>query len=245
MKEIPVSEHSRFLSCAESITFCRVFPLSVVEGRQSGCIYTNESESLILIRHKSNFTFMSGDHSEAELREIHELILYESLKFLCQKASIAQKLLQYGDVELVQRDIYSYPHEKAPEIGLPDGFALRRIDEELFIRLTGRVAPSVYWNSYEEYSKNGCGICVMHGNEPVSWAFSSAVSSDEVDIGIETAEAHRHRGLALAAAAALIKDILPEKCPAWTCQRSNLGSARVAERLGFVKCDECILIRKK
>jgi len=85
----------------------------------------------------------------------------------------------------------------------------------------------------------------MHGNEPVSWAFSSAVSSNEVDIGIETAEAHRHRGLALAAAAALIKDILPEKCPAWTCQRSNLGSARVAERLGFVKRDECILIRKK
>ncbi|MCR5601229.1 MAG: GNAT family N-acetyltransferase [Ruminococcus sp.] len=245
MKKIPVSEHSRFLSCAESIPFCRVFPLSVAEGRQSGSIYTNKNESLILIRHKSNFTFMSGKPDETELREIHDMIQSEELKFLCQDASLAKKLIQYGGTELVPRDIYSYPHEKAPEINLPDGFALRRIDEELFSRITGRVAPSVYWNDYKEYNKNGFGICVIHENEPASWAFSSAVSSDESDIGIETAEAYRHHGLALAAAAALIKDILPEKSPAWTCQRSNKASAHIAESLGFRKCGECLMIKKR
>ncbi|SHM91866.1 GNAT family N-acetyltransferase [Ruminococcus flavefaciens] len=244
MKKIPASEYSRFINTAQHIPFCKVYPLSVAEGTQSGCIYANESESLILIRHRGNFTFMSGTPNEAELREIHELILSEKLKFLCQDNSLAEKLMQYGDVELVPRDVYSYPHDKAPVINIPDGYTMRRIDEELFNKLTGIVIPSYYWKDYDEYRRNGIGICIMHGSEPASWAFSAASSSSECDIGIETAEAYRKHGLALAAAAAVIKEILPEKRPAWTCQRTNLGSARTAEKLGFVKCSDCILIRK-
>ena len=245
MIEVPVSEHSRFLSCAEKIPFCKVYPVSVAEGIQSGHIYTNKNETVILIRHKGNFTFICGTPDENDIRKIHGLIISEGLKFLCQDNTLADELLHYGGVELICRDIYSYPHDTAPEIILPDGYSLNKIDEALFYKLKGRVAPSVYWNDYEEYSENGMGVCIMHGSEPASWAFSSAVSSKEVDIGIETAEAYRQRGLAAAAAAALIKNMLPEKRPVWTCQRSNLGSARTAEKLGFVKCGECILIRKK
>ena len=244
MKKIPISEYSRFIPCAQSFPFCRVYPMAVTEGRQSGCIYTNENESVILIRHMGNFTFISGAPDENELREIHGLIISEKLKFLCQDASMTDKLLQYGEVELIPRDVYSYPHDKAPDIDIPDGYTVRSIDEELFNKLTGIVVPSVYWKNCDEYNKSGKGICIMHGSEPASWAFSAASSSSECDIGIETAEAYRRRGLAFVAAAALIKEILPEKRPAWTCQRSNLGSARIAEKLGFVKCAECILIRK-
>lgn len=242
MKIVPSAEYSRYIPYAENIPFCRVFPLSVAEGRQSGCIY--ESENIVLIRHLNRFTFISGTPDETEIREIHELILSERLKFLCDDAYLAEKLSACGGVELVPRDIYSYPNDSAPEITPPEGCSLRRIDAEIFHAIKGDVVPTLYWKDYEEYSRNGCGVCVMHGNEPASWAFSSAVSGDECDIGIETAEAFRHRGLALAAAAAAIRDILPQKRPTWTCQRSNRGSARIAEKLGFVKCGECILIRK-
>ena len=244
MKEIPVSEYSHFLPLAQNSPFCRVYPMAVTEGRQSGFIYTNESERVVLIRHRGNFTFIYGTPEENDIREIHELILSEGLKFLCQDTSMTDKLLQYGGVELVPRDVYSYPHDKAPDIDIPDGHSLRKIDEELFNALTGKVVPSFYWKDYAEYSKNGKGICVMHGNEPASWAFSAASSSLECDIGIETAEAYRLRGLAFIAAAAAIRDMLPEKRPAWTCQRSNLGSARTAEKLGFVKRGDYFLIRK-
>ena len=244
MKEIPISEYSRFLSLAQNSLFCRVYPMSVTEGRQCGCIYTNESESVVLIRHKGNFTFIYGTPDGNDIREIHKLILSKGLKFLCQDTTLTDKLLQYGEVELVMRDAYCFPHGKAPDIDIPDSYSLHSIDEELFNTLTGRVVPSLYWKNYAEYSKNGSGICVMHGNEPASWAFAAASSSIECDIGIETAEAFRRRGLAFIAAAAVIRDMLPEKRPVWTCQRSNLGSARTAEKLGFVKCAECILVRK-
>ena len=242
MKIIENNDHSRFVRYAEDIAFCRVFPLSVVQKYQSGSIYV--SGSCILFRHKNNFTFLSGTPGEKEIREIHELILTEKLKFLCQDTSLAGKLMEYGGVEIVPRDVYSYPHDKAPEINIPDGYSLRSIDEELFSRLTGNVPPSLYWDDYEQFSKYGTGFCIMHGNEAASWAFSSAVSSEETDIGIETAEAYRHRGLALAAAAAMIREILPDRRPTWTCQRSNHGSARTAEKLGFVRTADCMLIRK-
>ena len=244
MKEIPVSEYSRFLPLTQNSTFCKVYPMSVTEGRQSGCIYTNESESVVLIRHRGNFTFIYGTPDENDIREIHELILSEQLKFLCQDNTLADKLQLYGGVELIPRDEYCYPHDKAPDFDIPDGYSLHSIDEKLFNRLTGRVVPSLYWKDYEEYSKNGRGICIMHGNEPASWAFSAASSSLECDIGIETSEAYRRRGLAFIAAAAAMMEMLPEKRPAWTCQRSNLGSARTAEKLGFIKCGDYFLIRK-
>ncbi|WP_295076514.1 GNAT family N-acetyltransferase [Ruminococcus sp.] len=242
MKKIDNNDYNSFVRYAEDIVFCRVFPLSVVLNYQSGSIY--RSENCILFRHKNNFTFLSGTPDEAGLHEIHELILTEKLKFLCTDSMICEKMSGFGGVEFFPRDVYSYPHDKAPEINIPDGYSLRSIDEELFSRLTGCVPPSLYWDSYEQFSKKGTGFCIMHGNEAASWAFSSAVSSKEADIGIETAEAFRHRGLALAAAAAMIREILPDRRPTWTCQRSNLGSARIAEKLGFVKHAECIMIKK-
>lgn len=242
MKTINTNDFSKFVKYAEEIDICRVFPLSVVQKYQSGSIYS--SENCILFRHRNNFTFLSGTPDEKELSVIHELILSEHLKFMCSDIALAERISQLGAVELIPRDFYSYPAETAPELQIPDGFTIRSIDRELFDSITGRVPPSLYWDSCEQFSKNGIGFCIMHGNEAASWAFSSAVSRDEADIGIETAEKYRHRGLALAAAAAMIKEMLPDRRPTWTCQRSNIGSARIAEKLGFVRKSECVLIRK-
>lgn len=242
MKIINSNDHGKFIKYAEKIDICRVFPLSIVQRFQSGSIYT--SENCILFRHRNNFTFLSGTPDENELSEIHELILSENLKFICSDPSLSESISQLGAVELIPRDFYSYPAETAPEVVIPEEFTLRRIDMELFDSITGRVTPSLYWDNYEQFSKNGIGFCIMHGNEAASWAFSSAVSRDEADIGIETAEKYRHRGLALAAAAAMIKELLPDRRPTWTCQRSNRGSARIAEKLGFVRSSEYMMIRK-
>ena len=243
MKTIDTKDYNKFSQCAESIDICRAFPLSVTEKYQSGTIY--ETENCILIRHRNNFTFLSGTPDDDEIREIHELILTKELKFLCNDNSLCRKLADMGGVELIPRDFYSYPAETAPEMHIPENFSLKNIDKELFNSITGAVPPSLYWDSFEQFSRKGLGVCIMHGNEAAAWAFSSAVSRDEVDIGIETAEAFQHRGLAYAAAAALIREILPSRRPTWTCQRSNLGSSRTAEKIGFVKSGECILIRSK
>lgn len=242
MKKIDTKKYSLYIPFAESIKICKVFPISVTKKYQSGIIY--ESENCILIRHKNNFTYLCGTPNDNEIREIHQLILSEKLKFMCNDNSLCQEIAALGRVELIPRDIYSYPVNNAPEVHIPECFSLKRIDRELFDSITGAVPPSLYWDNYEQFSHNGLGICIMREKEAASWAFSSAVSDEEVDIGIETAKSFQNRGLAYMAAAALIKEILPTRRPTWTCQRSNLGSSRTAEKLGFIKSGEYVLIRK-
>ena len=242
MELINSSEYEAFIPIAEKIPFCTVYPLSVAQGFQSGQIY--RFGSCILFRHRNNFSFFTGTPEKGELMELHELTLKEGLKLMCSDPDICGRICSLGGLEMIPRDNYTYPRDSAPDAELPEGFSLRSIDEELFRCITGRVPPSLFWRDYEEFSRNGQGVCVMHGSEPVSWAFTAAVSSTEADIGIETAEDYRHRGLAAAAAAELIGRILPERRPTWCCQRSNLGSSRTARKLGFINTSECILIRK-
>lgn len=243
MKLIPESDFRSYIPCAESIALCRVFPLSVAEGVQSGSIFTDDSGNSGLIRHRSGFAYLWGSPDEAFLREVYDLVI-GGAKLICGDERICGLFSQWGEVVIVPRNIYSCPAGTAVQAELPAGFAARKIDADLFRVLAGRVTPSMYWDSSEQFCSGGTGICVMHGGEPAAWAFTSAVSSDEADIGIETAEGYRRRGLALAAASLTIAEVLPHRRPTWSCQQSNEGSNRTAERCGFVRTGECLMIRK-
>lgn len=107
---------------------------------------------------------------------------------------------------------------------------------------------SVWYNyrSADEFLSKGKGYCVVCGEEVAAWAFSSAVSSDEIDIGVETAEKYQHKGLALAVSTAMIQYILEQnQTPVWACHYNNIPSAKLAERSGFQKISECYVIRRK
>ncbi|MBQ6252635.1 GNAT family N-acetyltransferase [Ruminococcus sp.] len=242
MKEIPTKEYRSYIAEAQSIAFCTVYPTAVAEGIQSGQIY--KGSSCTVFRCHNGFTFVSGVPDSKDTAELHRLIINEGAKLLTDDDSLCKALSAMGGVTLFPRYNYSFRHDKAPVAELPDGYTLRSIDAELFDRLTGTVVPSMFWSDCKEFSANGKGICIMHGAEPASWAFTSAVSSTEADIGIETAEAHRHRGLAYAAAGAVIREVLPQRRPVWGCHQSNKGSAHTAEKLGFVRALPCTLIRK-
>ena len=94
--------------------------------------------------------------------------------------------------------------------------------------------------------KNGFGFCVLHNGIPASWAFSAAVSDDEVDIGVETAPDYRHMGLASIAANQMIRCCFEEhKRPVWSCDEGNSASRKLAEKLGFVLVSEFTTIKKQ
>ena len=244
MNQITFSEFNHFIPVADSNALCRVYPLSVAEGVQSGRIYSDSSESCVLIRHQNNFSFLSGEPSETFLRRVYDLVINDGLKLMCNDEMLCSLFEKWGGASFLPRSFYSYPSYKPPKAVIPSGYEAKCIDEQLFSLLEGRVSPKIFWQDFEKFMQNGKGVCLMYGSEPASWAFTAAVSNDEADIGIETAEAHRHRGLAYAASALLIKKLLPSRRPTWSCQQSNMGSARTAEKLGFVKYADCIMIKK-
>ena len=110
--------------------------------------------------------------------------------------------------------------------------------------MQGKVTPHLFWGSSEAFLRGGQGYCLLHDGQPASWAFSAAVSDRELDIGVETAPEHQHRGLALLVARRMIDYTLAQgKRPVWACAAGNEGSRRLALKLGFVKTAECTTIK--
>lgn len=80
----------------------------------------------------------------------------------------------------------------------------------------------------------------------MSWAFSAAVSTKEIDIGIETNSQYQQRGLGFIVARKMIQYVISQgKKPVWACHYKNAASEKMAEKLGFNKKTECSVIKSK
>lgn len=97
----------------------------------------------------------------------------------------------------------------------------------------------------ESFLEKGKGYCVVKGGTVAAWAFSAAVSSTEIDIGIETDSEYRRLGLAEIAAKKMLNYCFEQnKRPVWACRQDNTASKKLAEKLGFVKTAECLTVKK-
>ena len=77
-------------------------------------------------------------------------------------------------------------------------------------------------------------------------AFSSAVSPEEVDIGVETAETYRHHGLASYLAYKMCEEIMRQgRRPVWAHAETNTGSQKTALSIGFKPCGINSVIHKE
>lgn len=118
---------------------------------------------------------------------------------------------------------------------LPEGFVLKRIDEQLY-----RVCRSNKWSrdlvsqyeEYKAYDRMGLGVAVVKDGELVGGASSYTSYREGIEIQIDTKEEYRRRGLAYASGAKLILECLDRGLyPSWDAE--NWGSVKLAEKLGY------------
>ena len=125
---------------------------------------------------------------------------------------------------------------------LPPDYTIARLDATLLAnqghRLPKNIADSIRigWQNEAIFLANGFGFAALCGDELACWCLADVTAGDACEIGIETAVAHRHRGLAAAVTAATV-----EFCQqagfrhiGWHCEASNVGSMKTAEKVGFV-----------
>jgi RimJ/RimL family protein N-acetyltransferase len=124
--------------------------------------------------------------------------------------------------------------EAAGEAPVPEGFSLRRAGREAFRPWAGSVTPHLFWDSPEQFERDGVAFAAYRGDRPVCVAFSAWILDGILELGIETLPEARGRGLARAACAALIRHALSAGLePVWSSHRDNLPSQSLAGRLGF------------
>ncbi len=137
-----------------------------------------------------------------------------------------------GYARIYRREYRLVPRRFTPSAA-PAGFKLRRMDVELVERLGGM--PS--WRSTEEFLARGLGFCLMDGDEIAGYSASVFATRTRVEIDVHTVARLRRRGLAHAAASALVKACREEgREPNWECFWNNEPSNALAGSLGFEKC---------
>jgi GNAT superfamily N-acetyltransferase len=117
---------------------------------------------------------------------------------------------------------------------LPEGYDLRRITRNDAARFR-QLADSLVYNfsSLEHFIDWGVGFGVEHEGRFVSGCSSFAISSRRLEFEIQTHPEVRRRGLAAAAASAMIEHCIGRGLePCWDAH--NPASATLATKLGFV-----------
>ena len=242
MQKADKEQYSKFIDLARKNTCNMVYPMSIAEGFQDGDIYTDcvDHPTFALFWHVSGFTYLTGRPTEEYLDDIYRLMKNEDgtnpRRFVLElkDEEVASYFQKRENVEEHPRYRFRLQEKETLEEGLPDGYVLKEVDAELLAKISGNIVPASFWRSNADFLEKGKGYCVMYGDEIASVAFSAAISSEQVDIGIETAEAHRRKGLAVIAAkkmVAYVKSI--DKEPVWDCNVANVGSRRTAENVGF------------
>lgn len=132
-------------------------------------------------------------------------------------------------------DVFDRDKLESAAASLPSGYSLRPMDRELFHRCRQSRWSEDFTANYqdwEQFQRYGFGMMVMEGEELVSGASSYSGWPGGIEVEIDTHPDYRRRGLAYAAAAALILACLDRGWyPSWDAQ--NPASAALAEKLGY------------
>lgn len=249
MLKVEKEHYSKFIELAKANTCNTVYPMSVAEGFQQGDIFTDclVHPTFALFWHVSGFAYLTGKPDKEYLNDIYDLMVNKSGE------NPRRFVLELKDEEVAgyfqnKKNVEEHPRYRfrlQEKFGnsdirmtcnevLPDGYELKEVGAELLSQISGRIVPSLFWSSAEEFLEKGKGYCIVYGDEVAAVAFSAAVSSNQVDIGIETVEAHRRKGLAAVVAKKMIEYVKSiHKEPVWDCDASNTGSRCTAEKVGF------------
>lgn len=133
------------------------------------------------------------------------------------------------------------PTGRAWQAPLPAGFALRPVDAALLadphIENLDYVTEEMVSErpSVEDFLAKSFGTCVLHGARIVGWCMSEYNAGGRCELGIETADEYQRRGLARAAAFAVIRAAAERGYSeiGWICDADNQPSVATAQNLGF------------
>ena len=99
-----------------------------------------------------------------------------------------------------------------------------------------------FWEQPDNFLGLGLGYALVDEDEVVSACISGFVSRAIHVIDIETIEEHWGKGYALAVGRHFVAACMLHRLkPYWDCMVENIPSARLAEKLGFMKTGEYTL----
>ncbi len=251
MRKLKDTEYTDYIKWAKKNTANRVYPCSIAEGYQQGDIYVNDGATVetVFFWHYCGFGYITGEASDSFLKEIYSEMVSDSNGRRLVLITADDKIIPFfnnKDVLTEARAEYAYSSHNNVISTVRGDFQIEQISSDNIQRIEGRIVPSFSWESPERFLKEGFGYMALDHGRICAVAFSAAVSSDEIDIGVETHEDYRKKGLASILAGRMCEHIIEiGKKPVWAHSISNKGSMNTALKCGFVQNRINTVIRKR
>ena len=186
----------------------------------------------ILVETAGNYS-LSGDPEAIQPDNLRPLI-----KGFVEAPGVFVPLLSeaFPGLSVWERVIFELLQEARFE--LPAGFDIRRLDADdgpVLARLSLESAwISKTWEGGPSMAASGYSCGVFTGGRLVAVANTFFVGDRYEDLGVVTEPEFRGCGLGMACAGLVCAEVLNRgRIPSWTTSPDNVGSIRVAEKLGF------------
>jgi hypothetical protein len=240
-----------------------LFALSVVEKHVTGQVYVDKIQKpkTFYVLHPYGMSLLFGDCDNKEfisvfrdyalnvngIRMNHEWMqAYPASWHVVLKKIFNDHLIKSSDninkeesgiIELNTRVNFKFNQSKYFEFKKKtsdEGLKIIRTDRRIFKSMTGTVVPSKFWDSVNDFIENGVGFSLFYNNKLASTAYSAFIFNDKLELGIETVDEFRGKGLAHYTCSRLIDYCIDNNYePIWSCRLENTASYRLAEKLGF------------
>lgn len=231
---------------------------SVVANVNPGSIYVNENcyeSALVWNQGMQGFYFIGDASNKIFAQEIKSYVNDTLIEFL---RSVGMNWFEVSGVndawndtieEIFEDKGIEYEHQLAYRMDklLPHSrsklcrhgmtihkFEKNTLDEKLVNIEFITKELEQFWGSLQNFYENGLCYYATEGTKVVSLCYSGFKSDNILTIGVETLNEYRKKGYAYELSAKFIDQCrITNKVPYWDCSDSNMGSRRLAEKLGF------------
>jgi len=245
-----------------------LFARSVIEKKISGKVFVDniENPKTFYVVHPYGMSLLFGDSQNSDfnnkfldyslnlnkIRDKHEWMqaypsdwdkVLSELYFNCMIRSVENNgKLDSGIIELNTRINFKFNRDKYianKSRTLSLDCMIIRTNKKIYKEMKGSVIPSYFWDTADDFIQNGVGFSLFCNKKLATTAYSAFIHDDKLELGIETINEFRGRGFAQLTCSALIDYCIKNDYePVWACRLENLGSFRLAERLGFERYRE-------
>jgi len=183
-------------------------------------------------------------------RAIKERLSYFKVKTLSSSLENSiPEIFQNTSLHKTNKLFYTFRAERVKAIPNPrlGGVQYHPIDANILEE--GRFENNHYvkseiewmWPSLERFLEKGFGTVAVVDTRIICWCTAEYVSKSKCGIGIEVIDEFQNKGIATATAAHFLEHCLNQNIVAhWECDKDNIGSVRVAEKVGFEKTEETV-----
>lgn len=255
MKELERVQFSKAIPFLNDIDFETAYPYSITENCQQGRIFTDDDENphTVLFWHYCGFGYLAGEAGNSEFNTGLRKLLSgtfeaDQKRFMLHTHDIkwderiADLVKDMDNITFGQRHIFRFDKKQyeSHEYTVPETHTVSEINAAILAKLNGRIIPGFSWHTPEAFLKSGKGYCLLNNGNICCDAFSSGIGNKQIDIGVETNEQYRGKGLGTFVAAKMVDYALNKGyVPAWSCDVKNNASARIAEKVGFQRAGVC------